>query len=37
MLGIGVGGTAEKAMILAKESLMESIDMQALKVRGPKR
>lgn len=36
MLGIGVGGTAEKAMILAKESLMESIDMQTLKVRGPK-
>ncbi|MDA0831419.1 MAG: fumarate hydratase [Proteobacteria bacterium] len=35
MLGIGVGGTAEKAMILAKESLMESIDMQALKSKGP--
>ena len=35
MLGIGVGGTAEKAMILAKESLMESIDMQALKAKGP--
>ena len=35
MLGIGVGGTAEKAMILAKESLMESIDMQTLKVKGP--
>ncbi|MDA1331868.1 MAG: fumarate hydratase [Proteobacteria bacterium] len=35
MLGIGVGGTAEKAMLLAKESLMESIDMQALKAKGP--
>ncbi|MDG1225582.1 MAG: fumarate hydratase, partial [Burkholderiales bacterium] len=35
MLGIGVGGTAEKAMLMAKESLMESIDMQALKSRGP--
>ncbi len=36
MLGIGIGGTAEKAMILAKESLMESIDMQELIARGPK-
>jgi len=27
MLGIGVGGTAEKAMLLAKQSLMEDIDM----------
>ncbi len=36
MLGIGIGGTAEKAMVLAKESLMESIDMQALKARGAK-
>ena len=27
MLGIGIGGTAEKAMLLAKESLMEPIDM----------
>tara|TARA_B110000483_G_scaffold241674_1_gene325316 strand:+ start:222 stop:1748 length:1527 start_codon:yes stop_codon:yes gene_type:complete len=35
MLGIGVGGTAEKAMLLAKESLMESIDMQVLKANGP--
>ena len=34
MLGIGIGGTAEKAMILAKESLMEPIDMQELKARG---
>jgi fumarate hydratase, class I len=36
MLGIGVGGTAEKAMLMAKESLMESIDMAELKARGPK-
>jgi fumarate hydratase class I len=36
MLGIGVGGTAEKAMLLAKEALMEPIDMAELKARGPK-
>ncbi len=36
MLGIGIGGTAEKAMVLAKESLMGSIDMAQLKQRGPK-
>ncbi|MEQ1807416.1 MAG: fumarate hydratase [Burkholderiaceae bacterium] len=36
MLGIGIGGTAEKAMLLAKESLMEPIDMFDLKRRGPK-
>ena len=36
MLGIGIGGSAEKAMVLAKESLMEPIDMAELKVRGPK-
>ncbi len=35
MLGIGIGGTAEKAMLLAKEALMEPIDMQDLIVRGP--
>src|SRR6202161_1725466 len=34
MLGIGIGGTAEKAMVLAKESLMEPIDMQGLIVAG---
>ncbi|MDF1629799.1 MAG: fumarate hydratase [Alcanivoracaceae bacterium] len=34
MLGIGIGGTAEKAMLLAKESLMESIDIHELKARG---
>jgi fumarate hydratase, class I len=33
MLGIGIGGTAEKAMVMAKESLMDPIDMQELKVR----
>jgi fumarate hydratase class I len=35
MLGIGVGGTAEKAMLLAKESLMEPIDIQDLIAKGP--
>ncbi|TAM90495.1 MAG: fumarate hydratase, partial [Candidimonas sp.] len=36
MLGIGVGGTAEKAMIMAKESLMDNIDMHELLARGPR-
>ena len=36
ILGIGIGGTAEKAMLLAKESLMEHVDMSELKARGPK-
>jgi len=35
MLGIGIGGTAEKAALLAKESLMDPIDMQELIARGP--
>jgi len=35
MLGIGVGGTAEKAALLAKESLMDDIDMHELLQRGP--
>jgi fumarate hydratase class I len=35
-LGIGIGGTAEKAMLLAKESLMLPIDMAELKARGAK-
>jgi fumarate hydratase class I len=35
MLGIGIGGTAEKAMLLAKQALMDPIDMQELKSRGP--
>ncbi|MEO7252938.1 MAG: fumarate hydratase, partial [Casimicrobium sp.] len=35
MLGIGIGGTAEKAMLLAKEVLMEPIDMYDLLKRGP--
>jgi fumarate hydratase, class I len=35
MLGIGIGGTAERAMLLAKQSLMEDIDMYELKARGP--
>ena len=36
MLGIGIGGTAEKAMLMAKQSLMETIDMAEIKARGPK-
>jgi fumarate hydratase class I len=36
MLGIGIGGTAEKAMIMAKESLMDPIDIQDVIARGPK-
>jgi len=35
MLGIGIGGSAEKAMLMAKESLMLPIDMGELKARGP--
>src|SRR3546814_20863385 len=35
MLGIGVGGTAEKAMLMAKQSLMDDIDMYELLARGP--
>ncbi|GHB09510.1 fumarate hydratase [Salinicola rhizosphaerae] len=34
MLGIGIGGTAEKAMELAKEALLDPIDIQALQARG---
>ena len=35
MLGIGIGGTAEKAMLMAKQVLMDDIDMHELKTRGP--
>ncbi|MGV2871694.1 fumarate hydratase [Colwellia sp. E150_009] len=35
MLGIGIGGTAEKAGVLAKESLMEPVNIQELMDRGP--
>ena len=34
MLGIGIGGTAEKAALLAKESLMEAVDIHELQQRG---
>ena len=34
MLGIGIGGTAEKAMLLAKEALLDPIDIQDLQQRG---
>ncbi|MDQ2892536.1 MAG: fumarate hydratase [Pseudomonadota bacterium] len=36
MLGIGIGGTAEHCVLLAKQALMEPIDMGPLKARGPK-
>jgi fumarate hydratase class I len=35
MLGIGIGGTAEKAMLIAKEALLDPIDIQELQARGP--
>jgi fumarate hydratase class I len=35
VLGIGIGGTADKAMVMAKESLFETIDIQELTKRGP--
>jgi fumarate hydratase class I len=35
MLGIGIGGTAEKAMTMAKEALMDDLDMHELQSRGP--
>jgi len=36
LIGIGVGGTAEKAMMMAKEVLMDPLDMHELLARGPK-
>ena len=36
MLGIGIGGTAEKAMVLAKESLMDPIDIQEVRAKPEK-
>ncbi len=35
MLGIGIGGTAEKAVLMAKRALMDPIDIQELQARGP--
>ncbi len=35
ILGIGLGGTAEKAMSLAKEALLDPIDLHELRARGP--
>lgn len=35
ILGVGIGGTPEKAMLLAKESLMAPVDIHELKARGP--
>ena len=34
MLGIGIGGTAEKAMMIAKEALLEPVNIQELQARG---
>lgn len=34
MIGIGIGGTAEKAMLMAKQALMEPVDIHELKERG---
>ncbi|TFZ00434.1 fumarate hydratase [Ramlibacter henchirensis] len=36
MLGIGIGGTAEKAVLMAKESLMDDLDMYELQARAAK-
>ena len=36
MLGVGIGGTPEKAMVMAKESLMAPVNLHELKQRGPK-
>ncbi len=36
ILGIGIGGSAEKAMVLAKESLLDPIDIHVLRARGPR-
>jgi len=35
MLSLGIGGTPEKAMLIAKWALMEPLDIHALKARGP--
>lgn len=35
LLGLGIGGSADRAMLLAKEALLEPIDMTALRRRGP--
>jgi fumarate hydratase class I len=35
LIGIGVGGSAEKAMLMAKQSLLEPLDMTELRARGP--
>ena len=36
ILGIGIGGTAEKAMLLAKEAILEPVTMHELQARGPR-
>ena len=37
MLGIGIGGTAEKAAVMAKEVLMDPIDIHEVRARGPQK
>ena len=36
ILGLGIGGTPEKALLMAKEALLDPVDIQDLKARGPK-
>lgn len=36
VLGIGIGGTAEKAMVMAKEALLQHIDIAEVRARGPR-
>lgn len=36
IIGLGIGGTAEKAMLMAKKSLLEPVDIQELIERGPR-
>ena len=36
ILGLGIGGTPEKAMVMAKEAILEPIDIHELQARGPK-
>ncbi|HWK43528.1 MAG TPA: fumarate hydratase [Stellaceae bacterium] len=35
LIGLGIGGSAERAMLMAKEALLEPIDMTTLRARGP--
>jgi len=35
IIGLGIGGTAEKAVLLAKQALLAPVDIQQLRARGP--